>query len=218
MTGLLLRDDAPLTRRASQVAWVVKNPPANAGDVREVGLIRGLGRSPSHSSVLVATHSSILAWRIPWTEEPGGLQSMGWQRVRHNWSDLAQHSTALTSVHRTAQTADKALKKSTASLNAIPRVIWRWPITERHECIFYPLAQDLTLTLLTFWDQRSHCCGEHPVHYGVFGSIPGFYSAVARSNPQLWQTCLQTLPDISLGETKSLPDENHCSEGIFLRN
>ena len=33
----------------------------------------------------MATHSSILAWRIPWTEEPGGLQSMGWQRVGHNW-------------------------------------------------------------------------------------------------------------------------------------
>ena len=31
----------------------------------------------------MATHSSILAWRIPWTEEPGGLQSMGLQRVRH---------------------------------------------------------------------------------------------------------------------------------------
>ena len=31
------------------------------------------------------THSSILAWRIPWTEEPGGLQSKGLQRVRHNW-------------------------------------------------------------------------------------------------------------------------------------
>ena len=31
-----------------------------------------------------ATHSSILAWRVPWTEEPGGLQSMGSQRVRHN--------------------------------------------------------------------------------------------------------------------------------------
>ena len=37
----------------------------------------------------MATHSSILAWRIPWTEEPGGLQSMGSQRVRHDWSDLA---------------------------------------------------------------------------------------------------------------------------------
>ena len=33
---------------------------------------------------LMATHSSILAWRIPWTDEPGGLQSMGSQRVRHN--------------------------------------------------------------------------------------------------------------------------------------
>ena len=31
----------------------------------------------------MANHSSILAWRIPWTEEPGELQSMGWQRVRH---------------------------------------------------------------------------------------------------------------------------------------
>ena len=37
----------------------------------------------------MATHSSILAWRIPWTEEPGGLQSMGSQRVRHEWSDWA---------------------------------------------------------------------------------------------------------------------------------
>ena len=40
----------------------------------------------------MATHSSILAWRIPWTEEPGGLQSMGLQRVGHNW---ATNTTAL---------------------------------------------------------------------------------------------------------------------------
>ena len=37
----------------------------------------------------MATHSSIHAWRIPWTEEPGGLQSMGSQTVWHDWSDLA---------------------------------------------------------------------------------------------------------------------------------
>ena len=37
----------------------------------------------------MATHCSILAWRSPWTEEPGGLQSMGLQRVGHDWSDLA---------------------------------------------------------------------------------------------------------------------------------
>ena len=39
----------------------------------------------------MATHSSVLAWRIPGTGEPGGLVSMGSHRVRHNWSDLAAH-------------------------------------------------------------------------------------------------------------------------------
>ena len=38
-------------------------------------------------------HSNSLAWRIPWTEEPGGLQSMGLQRVRHDWSNLARTCT-----------------------------------------------------------------------------------------------------------------------------
>ena len=37
----------------------------------------------------MATHSSTLAWKIPWTEEPGGLPSMGLYRVGHDWSDLA---------------------------------------------------------------------------------------------------------------------------------
>ena len=37
----------------------------------------------------MVTHSNILAWRIPWTEEPGGMQSMGLHRVRHDWSNLA---------------------------------------------------------------------------------------------------------------------------------
>ena len=41
----------------------------------------------------MATHSSILAWRVPWTEEPGGLQSIGLQRLRHDWSNLARMHT-----------------------------------------------------------------------------------------------------------------------------
>ena len=53
---------------------VVKSPPANAGDVRDVGSIPGSGRSPGGS---MATHSSILAWRILWIEELGGLQFKG---------------------------------------------------------------------------------------------------------------------------------------------
>ena len=45
--------------------------------------VRSLGREDSLEEEM-ATHSSILAWRIPWTEEPGGLESMGSQRVRHD--------------------------------------------------------------------------------------------------------------------------------------
>jgi len=45
----------------------------------------------------MATHSSVLAWRIPWTEEPGGLQSTGLQRVRHNRA--TKHSTAHVYIH-----------------------------------------------------------------------------------------------------------------------
>ena len=115
--------------RASQVALMVKNPPANAGDIRDAGSIPGSGRSTGegngnalpysclenpmdggawwaavhgvakswtrlsdftftfHFHALekeMATHSSVLAWRIPGTGEPGGLPSMRSQRVGHD--------------------------------------------------------------------------------------------------------------------------------------
>ena len=57
---------------------VVKKQPANAGDT---GSIPGSGRSPQEE---MAICSKILAWEIPWTEEPGGLHSLRSQRVRHN--------------------------------------------------------------------------------------------------------------------------------------
>ena len=57
---------------------VVNNPPVNAGDM---ALIPGSERSPGEG---MATHSSILAWEIPQTEEPGRLQSMGSQNVRED--------------------------------------------------------------------------------------------------------------------------------------
>ena len=64
---------------ASQVALVV-NPPANVGDVRNMGSTLGW-EDPLEKGM--ATHSSILAWRIPRREEPGRLQSMGSHRVGH---------------------------------------------------------------------------------------------------------------------------------------
>ena len=60
---------------------MVKNPLASARDIRDVGLIPGSGRSLEEEMV---THSRILAWEIPWTEEPGELQSMGSQRAGHD--------------------------------------------------------------------------------------------------------------------------------------
>ena len=63
-----------------------RNLPAKAGGLRDPGSIPESGRSLEEG---MATHSSILAWRIPWTEEPGGLQSMGSQRVRHGRRDVA---------------------------------------------------------------------------------------------------------------------------------
>ena len=65
---------------ASLAAPMVKNPSAMQETwVRSVGWEHPLEKG-------MATHSSILAWRIPWTEEPGRLQSMGSQRVRHDWA------------------------------------------------------------------------------------------------------------------------------------
>ena len=97
------------SHQASQVALVVKNPPANAGDAREMwvqGLalvaqtvenlpamwetwVRPLGRVDPWEKGM-APHSSILTWSIPWTEEPGGLQSIGSHRVRHDWLSMAR--------------------------------------------------------------------------------------------------------------------------------
>ena len=69
------------TKGASQVALVVKNPPANAAGIIDVGLTPGLGRSPGGG------HGNPLQYAClqnPMDREPGGLQSMGSQRVRHD--------------------------------------------------------------------------------------------------------------------------------------
>ena len=61
----------------------VKNPPANAGDAGDTSSSLGL-EDPLEEET--AAHSSMLAWRIPWAEDTGGLQSTGLRRVRHDWA------------------------------------------------------------------------------------------------------------------------------------
>ena len=65
---------------ASLVTWTVKRLPA----MRETQ-VQSLGQEDPLEKEM-ATHSSTLAWRIPWTKEPGGLQSMGLQRFGHDWA------------------------------------------------------------------------------------------------------------------------------------
>ena len=64
-----------------------KKLPAKAGDVRDMGSSPGSGRLPGGE---LGNHSSVLTWRISWAEEPGGLWSIGLQRVGHYWSELAR--------------------------------------------------------------------------------------------------------------------------------
>ena len=62
---------------------VVKNLPANTGDLRDMdGFDPWVRKDPLHEGI--ATHSSVLVWRIRWTEESGELQSIGLQRVGHD--------------------------------------------------------------------------------------------------------------------------------------
>ena len=67
---------------------VVKNPTRSAGDA---GSIPGSGRSPGGGN---GNPLQYFCWRIPWTEEPGGLQFIGSQRVRHDWSDWSRYGGA----------------------------------------------------------------------------------------------------------------------------
>ena len=72
------------TKKASQVALVIKDPPTNAGNSRDARLILGREDSPEEE---MGAHSSTLAWKIPWTEEPGGLWSIGLQKSQTALND-----------------------------------------------------------------------------------------------------------------------------------
>ena len=83
----MLNDILLRSRRGFPSGSAVKNPPAM--QKMQERQVRSLGQEDPLEECM-ATHSSILAWRIPWTEEPSRLQSVGLLRVRHNWNDWAR--------------------------------------------------------------------------------------------------------------------------------
>ena len=82
--GLHIPCQNEFTNSSHWGALVVKNPPANVGE--EMWVQFSAGEDPLEKGM--ATSSSILAWRVPWTEESGRLQSIGFQTAGHDWSDL----------------------------------------------------------------------------------------------------------------------------------
>ena len=98
--------------RKSQVALVVKNPPATAGDTRGSGSSPRLGRSPGVGNG--KSHPSILVGKIRWTEEPGGLQSMVPQRVRHDGETEQKQSSENLQVGLCGDLNGKEIQKSGA--------------------------------------------------------------------------------------------------------
>ena len=110
---------------ASLVAQMIKNLPA----MWETWVWTLAREDPQEEGT--ATHSSLLAWRIPWTEEPGGLQSMELQRVGHDWA--IKHSTAATyGDHPLMETLQISIlsrsyplpRMNNIDLNYIGRTVW----------------------------------------------------------------------------------------------
>ena len=118
--------------RVSLMSQMVMNPPAT-----QETQVRSVGREDPLEKEM-ATHSSILAWRIPWTEEPGGLQSMESQRVRHNWATNTFTSIrkAWTQLIQLANFAYEAIQgqqiKETGSMSYICCMVRPEPFGQTH--------------------------------------------------------------------------------------
>ena len=111
----------------------------------------------------MATHSSVLAWGIPWSEEPGGLQSTRLQRVRHNWSDFAQQcklpDTTCTlgwtlsihihdfSVHHSSPEAFPSLGSAWTILSLPQHLMQLWPQIEKTDVGLEKIEQEIYLQL-----------------------------------------------------------------------
>ena len=138
------------TGEASQVALVVKNPPDNAGDISR-GFDPWLGRFPGgrHGSPL-----QFLPAECPWTEEPGGLQSIRLQRVGHDWSKLA---------HVASNTSKKNKKSFLMYFAADPKITWKEGRTEMITHVLHLRKWKLigwrVLLESSRWGRVSQACG-----------------------------------------------------------
>ena len=142
-----------MLRWASQMTLVIKNPPASARDLRH-GFDPWVGKIPGEE---METHSSILAWRILWTEEPGGLQYMRSQSVGTWLKWLRMHAMLMYSwYHINVQFSSVA--QSCPTLNITVLLMLIKPHCEHFLHMF---------SILNFWATLGFCW--------VFNSVLGSY-------------------------------------------
>ena len=140
----------------------------------------------------MATHSSILAWRIPWTEKPGGLQSIGSERVRHDWSDLACIIGDYT---------DGLYKEVKDTALLLPWVFCMYFIVSERIC----LTRTLLLLLLSRFS-RVWLCATDRIDGSPPGSpVPGIlqartleWTAISFSNSWKWKVKVKSLSRVQL--------------------
>ena len=123
----------------------------------------------------MATHASILAWRIPWTEEPGRLQSLGSQRVRHNWSNWTYtnlgNSSSL-SIHRVMSTMGTVMVTCwddwTVNWDMTCNLHWSWNRSLGTSLVVHWLSICLAMQATQVWSLvrklRSHMLRSNKPH------------------------------------------------------
>ena len=157
----------------------VKNPPAMPET-----WVRSLGREDPLEKEM-ATHFNILAWEMPWTEEPGGLQSMGSWRVRHGWGNWAWAIDEIAPDGFTEATAVRETwglgEGKTESLHSKPlknifffNPVNKWPLEkesiQRSLCGFWALPGPLEVFFFILRQSQNLGAQRHPgLHLGVQG-------------------------------------------------
>ena len=127
------------------------------------------------------TYSSILAWRVKWTEEPGGLQSIGLQRVRNNWSDWAHTSLMLTKamvIHNISELR-WGMWGSQRRLSHLPEL-------SASKCRDEIWIQLCSLSILC-------CYTAQPLLWTTLGSVASLVAQLVKNLSAMWETWVRSL-------------------------
>ena len=171
----------------------------------------------------MATYSSILAWRIPWTEEPGGLPSIGSQRVRHNWSDLeAAAEEELKNKHAQTNNTITEVKNTLEGINSRKPEAEEW-ISELEDKMLEITSEEQSKvkrmkrtedTLRDLWD--SYQVYQHSNSRGPRSQREkervweNFWRDYSWKFPQQWEGNSQSSPRGAKSPIQDKPKEKHA--------